>query len=85
MGGKKAINQPTAIINPKTGKLAVSKEETTSVSLRYCLETLANNVPVEWFKEGIDEKKEMVKELMNMKDGIFQTKKETFENVIKKF
>ena len=85
LGGKNAINQPTAIINPKTGQLAVSRDEIKSVSLQYCIETLANNEPAEGFKEEINAKKRMVKEFMNMKDGTFQTKKETFEKIIQKF
>ena len=85
IGGKIAKNQPTAIINPRTGKLAVSKDEIKSVSLQYCKDTLANNDPAEGFKEEIDKKIKLVKELMEMKDGNFQAKKETFENMIQKF
>ena len=38
VGGKKANMQPTAIINPETGKLAVTREETLKATLKYCKE-----------------------------------------------
>ena len=34
--GKKAAIQPTAVLNPKTGRLAVTKQEIKSCSLQYC-------------------------------------------------
>ena len=45
IGGKKALIENTAIIDPKTGKLAASKEQIKKVTLVYCKETLSNNKP----------------------------------------
>ena len=56
-GGKKATMQATAILNPQTGKLSGSKEETIQATLTYCKETLRNNEPGKYFKEEIDRRK----------------------------
>jgi hypothetical protein len=40
LGGKKATQEKSAIVNPKTGKLAVSKTEIKKVSLQYCMQTM---------------------------------------------
>ena len=53
--------------------------------LKYCKETLANNVPTKEYETVINEKKEKVKQLMEQKDGEFKVRKETFENKIKCF
>ena len=36
---------PAAVINPRTGKLTVSRDEIKKVSLQYCKDTLENNKP----------------------------------------
>ena len=57
IGGKKANMQATAIINPDTGKLAMSKNETLTATLKYCKDTLQNNEPSKEFRNAINKKK----------------------------
>ena len=57
MGGKKAVMESTAIVNPKTNRLAVNKEEVKSASLQYCVDTLKNNEPEEHFKHILKRKR----------------------------
>ena len=52
--GKKTDVEATAIINPKTGNLALSKGEIKKVSLQYTKETLMSN-PIE---EGVAEERD---------------------------
>ena len=81
-GGKKATMQATAILNPQTGKLSGSKEETIQATLTYCKETLRNNEPGKDFKEEIDRRKR--KKLLGFfkkKNGDFKATKETFEQI----
>ena len=54
LGGKKTDVEATAIINPKTGNLALSKGEIKKVSLQYTKETLMSN-PIE---EGVAEERD---------------------------
>ena len=74
-----------AIINPKTGKLAVTKKEILETTLKYCKETLENNDPEEDYKQLINEKKRKVKELIETKEGVFETDINTFHKNIQKF
>ena len=85
VGGKKAKNQATAIVDPKTGKLVVSKHEIKEVTLKYCKDTLENNEVEEEFEEEITNKKEKVKVKLAENDGHFEIKNETFEKVMHKF
>ena len=39
LGGKNTMMQATAIINPETGRLAVTKDEALNATLKYCKET----------------------------------------------
>ena len=50
MGGKKSNNEATAVVNPINGKLVVSRKEIKEVVLKYCKETLENDVPEEGYK-----------------------------------
>ena len=52
LGKRKSETQATAIINPQTTNLVVSKAEIKEVVADYCKNTLANNVPKEtlWIK-----------------------------------
>ena len=84
LGGTKNERENSAIINPDTGKLAVTTKEIKTVSLKYCQETLKNNKPEDDYKEHIEAKKNKVAELMNMNDGEFSTSKETFVKMVKK-
>ena len=60
IGGKKGNMQATAIINPETGRLAVTKKEILQATLKYCKDTLKNNEPSTDFKEEIEKKKKEV-------------------------
>ena len=57
LGGKKTDVEATAIINPKTGNLALSKGEIKKVSLQYTKETLMRNPIEEGVAEEIEQKK----------------------------
>ena len=83
--GKKATNQATAIVDPNTGKMVVSKQEIKEVTLKYCKDTLENNAVEKEFEEDISSKKEKVKVKLAEKDGQFEIKQETFEKVMSKF
>ena len=85
IGGKKASLESTAIINPNTGKLAVSRKAIKEISLQYCVETLSNNEPEHDFEKIIKSKKTFVKCFLKLKGGNFGTSKETFDMVIQKF
>ena len=85
IGGKKALMQATAIVNPATGKISVSKEETIQATLKYCKETLLNNEPEKEFKEEREMKKTIVARYLQQTDGEFQATKETFQYMIEKF
>ena len=85
IGGKKATLEKTAIINPNTGKMAVSKKEIKEVTLNYCKETLTNNEPAEGFKEEIEMKKKLVKDILSLKGGSFKATKATFQKMVLKF
>ena len=85
VGSKKSTQQATAIIDPSTGKLAVSKQEIKDVTLKYCKDTLEDNEVEEGFKETIERKKEKVKQKLSESDGCFEIKQETFDHVINKF
>ena len=75
IGGKKAAMEATAVINPETGKLAVTKNEVIKVTLKYCKDTLKNNEPKEEFMEDIEKKKEEMISYLNQTDGSFKAKK----------
>ena len=64
IGGKKATIEATTIINPKTGKLALSRSEIKKVSLDYAKETLKNNEVEECVADKIERKKEEARKLM---------------------
>ena len=53
VGGKNAAHEATSVINPKTGKLAISKDKIKAASLEYCRETLKSNTPEPNFKNHI--------------------------------
>ena len=81
----KAVLEATAIVNPYTNKLAVTKGEIKSVSLKYCVDTLANNEPEENFQSIIENKKLQVKHFLSLKGGSFLAKEETFFRNLEKF
>ena len=67
MGGRKSPQQATAIIDPSTGKMAVSKQEIKKVTLKYCKDTLKDNDVEDEFKEVIQREKKKVKEVEPLK------------------
>ena len=71
LGNKKSNMVPSAVINPKSGKLEVSSNKIKEVSLQYCIDTLSNNKPTEGFEEYFEEKKKKVRKILNMKEGSF--------------
>ena len=85
IGGKKNKILPSAIYDPKTNKLIAEKDNIKEVTLSYCVDTLTSNTPEIGFQKVIKEKKERVKQILDMTDGCFQTSFETFRYNIKKF
>ena len=85
IGGKKNETEASAVVNPKTGKLAITKDEIMKVSLQYCKETLENNKPAPEFRNEIEDKRKFVQKKMDMKDGVFEARFETFEKNVHKF
>ena len=77
--------QPTAIQDPVTGRLVVSREKIKAVSLNYCKKTLSNNPPEPGFSR-FSELQEQLQDLrMEAMDGDFMADKVLFEKVLKKF
>ena len=85
IGGKRQPSEATAVINPKTGKLAVTKEEINSASLEYCVETLANNTPEKEHKDNMRQKHKRVQDLLLETDGKFKADFGTFGFIINNF
>ena len=73
------------IINPETNKVATTKKEIKAVTLNYCKETLKSNEPDKSFEKEIEEKRQRVKDLMAMDNGVFVANEETFKETVKKF
>ena len=76
---------PAAVINPKTKKLAVSKEEIKSVSLQYCKETLSNNPPQAEAVRIAEIKDSLQEARLKATNGHFMAEKDLFNKVLKKF
>ena len=85
LGGKKTDVEATAIINPKTGNLALSKGEIKKVSLQYTKETLMSNPIEEGVAEEIEQKKVATRKFLKESGGTFKINKEIFEKVLAKF
>ena len=85
IGAKKGEMEATAIVNPATNKLVVSRSEVKEVTLKYCVDTLKNYEPEEAFVEHIEKKKELVKNFLNLKDGNFSASFDTFKSNVAKF
>ena len=82
MGGKKAVMEATPVVNPESGRLAVSKEEVLRITLKYCKDTLKNNLPEDKYKHEIEKKREEMNKYLQQKEGSFRAEKETFNNII---
>ena len=85
VGGKKSPMKTTAIVDPETNKLALSKKQIISVTLKYCKETLNNNKPTEEFKDIILAKKKEMSQRLEETKGNFKPRFKTFQQLIKKF
>ena len=85
VGNKKDTMQATAIVNPNTKKIEVTKCKIKSISLQHCIETLKNNEADKDFEETINKKIEKVQKLVKENDGDFQAEKEIFERLLDKF
>ena len=80
VGGRKNHIKATAIVDPKDGKLIVSRAEVKNVTLKYCKETLANNKPTKDFEEFILSKQKKVAYKMQEKQGNFRTEQRVAGN-----
>jgi hypothetical protein len=85
VGGKKASIEATAIINPHTGKLAVSKHQIKAVTLQYCKETLANNNPAKGYEGVVQSKKDNLATKLSECNGSFSPTEDGFQTLIRKF
>ena len=85
VGDKRGPMLATAVRNPETKQLATSNKEVKRITLNYCIETLSNNKPEKEFEGIINDKKALVKEMMEKKDGEFESSMETFKKNIGKF
>ena len=74
--------EQTAVINPKTGKLAVSKFDALQTTLNYSRETLSNNEAADNYKEEIEPKGKVLNMNLSETDETIQINKETFDNVV---
>ena len=79
VGGKKANIEATAITNPDSGKLVVSKDNIKKVTLKYCIDTLSSNIPEKEYQKHIEDKRKHVNNKLLEVDGSFAPLKETFE------
>ena len=85
LGGKKATQEATAIVDPNSGKIVASRAEIKQVSLDYCKDTLKDNDPTKGYEVEIQTKKDVVKAKLQENNGSFGIRKETFDSVLAKF
>ena len=85
LGGRKANIVSRAIVNPENGKMAVTQKEVKNVTLKYCIETLANNPSHKDYELDMRKKEEFVVKFMKESGGEFETSKDTFDFLINKF
>ena len=67
VGGKSSKLQATAIINPNSNKLEVSKERIKEITLKHCIDTLKNNEVEEEFRKEIETKRKITDKVSKMK------------------
>ena len=85
-GPKKAGQEATAIKDPKTGEMIVTKEDIKKATLQYCVENLRPNEPDEEVKDMVENRKKEQLMKMNDKDGeTFEVKPDDFQEVLEKF
>ena len=80
LGGKKTDIEATAIINPKTGNLALSKGEIKKVSLQYTKETLMSNPIEEGVAEEIEQKKVATRKFLKESGGTKRSLRKSWPN-----
>ena len=87
IGGKKQKVQVSAILDPNSGELIVSKQKIKDVSLQYCKDTLSNHAPESDYKEEIRVKKDSFQKFLSESEGTgnFNISRETFDFIICKF
>ena len=85
-GHKKAKEEATAIRDPTTNELIVSKERIKEVTLEYVVNNLKGNTPDEAVEEMVMMRRNIQIEKMNDKSGeTMDIDAEDFNNVIAKF
>ena len=57
VGKKKESDEPSAVINPKTGKLTFNPSEIVKISADYCKESLTNREPREGYEQDMEWKR----------------------------
>ena len=85
LGGKNTNIVSRAIRNPKNGKMVVNKNEVKDVTLKYCIDTLANNQTHKDYENEAMKKEVFVEEFMKEKSGKFEASKDTFDFNITNF
>ena len=75
LGGKKTDVEATAIINPKTGNLALSIGEIKKLSSQYSKETLMSNPIEEGVAEEIEQTKVATRKFLKESGGTRSTKR----------
>ena len=63
----------------------MSSHKIREISLTYCKDTLANNIPKKEYEKEIELKKSYIENMMKEKKGNFIVTKETFDFIISKF
>ena len=77
--------ESTSIVNPDNGKVVVTKKPIQEVTLKYCKETLSNNIVGGKYEEIMKTKKEEMKNRLGELGGNFIPTIETFEALVNKF
>ena len=85
VGGKKAEQIATVSLDPKTGKLIVSRNKIKEVSLEYYKNTLPSHEPHAEYAKEINAKKNEVEKKLLENDGEFNINRETFYFIVSKF
>ena len=85
-GHKKTKQEATAVCDPKTGELIVSKEKIKEVTLEYVIANLKGNEPDEEVKQMVELRRAIQLDKMNDNTGeTFMLHEDDFERVLMKF
>ena len=85
IGGEKATLEATTVVDPKNGKLAVSKHQIRTVTLQYCKETLDNNKPSKGYEGVMQDKKDNLTMKLLECNWSFSPTFEGFQALVRKF